>query len=107
MRADRQERIYVIDDLVQAEFEWPTYDTSAIDDGADGAVIRAPINGRVAKLHVRAGDSVEKGTRIAIVEAMKMEHVVTATATGTIEKIAAQEGDQITQGALIAAVALG
>jgi 3-methylcrotonyl-CoA carboxylase alpha subunit len=106
MRADRQERIYVIDDLVQTEFEWPAYDTSAIDDGADGAAIRAPINGRIAKLHVKAGDAVEKGTRVAVVEAMKMEHVVTASAAGKIEKIATHEGDQITQGAIIAAVAL-
>ncbi len=104
MRADGHERIYVIDDLVQAEFAWPVYDTSAIDDGADGTSIRAPINGRVAKLYVKPGEAVEKGTRIAIVEAMKMEHVVTASATGRIDKVAAHEGDQITQGALIAAV---
>jgi 3-methylcrotonyl-CoA carboxylase alpha subunit len=99
--------VYVIDDLVQIEIAWPSYDASgAIDDG-DGSAIRVPINGRVAKLHVKAGDTIEKGARIAVVEAMKMEHVVTASAAGKVEKLNASEGDQVTQGAVLAAIAVG
>ena len=51
------------------------------------------------------GDSVAKGDRIAVVEAMKMEHVLHAARAGRIAKLAVKEGQQVTQGALIAALA--
>jgi 3-methylcrotonyl-CoA carboxylase alpha subunit len=84
------------------EFAWPTYDASAIDDGSGTGAVRAPINGRVAKLSVKAGDKVAKGDTIAIVEAMKMEHVLTAAIDGVIEKVGVSEGAQVNQGAMIA-----
>ena len=43
--------------------------------------------------------------RIAVVEAMKMEHVLHASRDGTIAKVAATEGAQVNQGALIASLA--
>ena len=46
-----------------------------------------------------------KGERIAVVEAMKMEHVLHAARDGTIGKLAVKEGQQVNQGALIAALA--
>ena len=82
----------------------PIYDASAIDDGATGDVVRAPINGKVARVFVAEGDVVEKGQRIAVVEAMKMEHVLTAGRAGTIAKVAVQEGAQVNQGALLVAL---
>jgi 3-methylcrotonyl-CoA carboxylase alpha subunit len=88
----------------QAVISRPTYDTSTVEDAGDGSTVRAPINGRVAKLFAKAGDKVEKGSRIAVVEAMKMEHVLSATAAGTVGKIAVSEGAQVAQGALIAAI---
>ena len=71
---------------------------------ATAAAVRAPIIGRVAKVFVAAGDTVAKGDRIAVVEAMKMEHVLHAPRAGRIAKIAVKEGDQVTLGALIAAL---
>ena len=82
----------------------PIYDASTIDDGATGDVVRAPINGKVARVFVAEGDVVEKGQRIAVVEAMKMEHVLTAGRAGTIAKVAVQEGAQVNQGALLVAL---
>ncbi len=99
-------RLSVIVDGVQTEFACPTYDASALDDGATGDTIRAPINGKVARIFVAEGDVVEKGARIAVVEAMKMEHVLHAARDGTIAKVAASEGQQVTQGTLIAALTL-
>jgi 3-methylcrotonyl-CoA carboxylase alpha subunit len=85
---------------------WPTYEASGIDaDDGDGASVRAPINGRVAKIFVAAGETVEKGARVAVVEAMKMEHVLVAQVAGTIDKVAASEGAQVTQGTVIATIA--
>ncbi len=98
-------RLLVVVDGVQTEIAAPSWDASAVDDGADGTAIRAPVNGKVARLFVAEGDAVDKGARIAIVEAMKMEHVLHATRAGTVAKVAAQEGEQVTQGTLI--VSLG
>jgi 3-methylcrotonyl-CoA carboxylase alpha subunit len=67
--------------------------------------VRAPIIGRVAKVFVTEGGTVAKGDRVAVVEAMKMEHVLHAPRAGKIARLAAKEGDQVTQGALIAALA--
>jgi 3-methylcrotonyl-CoA carboxylase alpha subunit len=96
--------LIAIADGRQVILSQPTYDASAIEDTGDGTTIRAPINGRVAKIFVKPGDVVEKGARIATVEAMKMEHVVAATATGTVGEIAVAEGAQVVLGAIIASV---
>ena len=91
--------------MQQIELRWPTYDASSVAEDGDGGSVRAPIIGRVAKLFVSEGDSVAKGDRIAVVEAMKMEHVLHAARAGRIAKLAVKEGQQVTQGALIAALA--
>ena len=63
--------------------------------------MRAPINGKVARVFVKAGDAVAKGDRLAVVEAMKMEHVLAAARDGVIASVAVGEGQQVNQGALI------
>jgi 3-methylcrotonyl-CoA carboxylase alpha subunit len=98
-------RLLVVADGVQTELALPTYDASEIDDGQTGDTVRAPINGKVARVFVSEGEAVAKGDRIAIVEAMKMEHVLHAARAGTIAKVAAREGQQVNQGALIASLA--
>ena len=94
------DRALVVADLVQTEIAWPTYDATT-DDTTSVSTIRAPINGRVAKLFVAPGAAVEKGARIAVIEAMKMEHILAAPRAGTIAKVAVAEGAQVVQGALI------
>ena len=97
--------LYVLHEMRQTELAWPAYEADAIDDAGDGDSIRAPIIGRVAKVFVKPGDAVAKGDRVAVVEAMKMEHVLHAPRAGKIARLAAKEGDQVTQGALIVALA--
>jgi 3-methylcrotonyl-CoA carboxylase alpha subunit len=96
-------KVYVPAGDREVRVEWPTYDLEAHEAG-DGSAIRAPINGRVAKLMVAEGQAVEKGQRIAVVEAMKMEHVLVAPVAGRIERLAVTEGQQVAQRALIAAI---
>ncbi len=72
---------------------------------ATAAASARPIIGRVAKVFVRKGEAVAKGDRIAVVEAMKMEHVLHAPRDGVIETVAAKEGEQVALGALIAVLA--
>jgi 3-methylcrotonyl-CoA carboxylase alpha subunit len=105
VRPDSGGRVYVIDDLAQIEISRPVHAAGMEAGAEDGDAARAPINGKVAKVFVRAGESVAKGDRIAVVEAMKMEHVLHAGRDGTIDKVAVSEGQQVAQGALIAALA--
>jgi 3-methylcrotonyl-CoA carboxylase alpha subunit len=97
--------VYVLCDMRQTVVSWPTFDVGAGQEGGDENAVRAPIIGRVAKVFVTPGATVAKGDRIAVVEAMKMEHVLHAPRAGRIDKLAAREGDQVAQGALIAALA--
>jgi 3-methylcrotonyl-CoA carboxylase alpha subunit len=97
--------LYVLFDMQQIELCWPTHDASSVEEAGDGTAVRAPIIGRVAKVFVAPGDTVAKGDRIAVVEAMKMEHVLHAPRAGRIDKLAVREGDQVTLGALIAGLA--
>jgi len=50
---------------------------------------------------VEAGATVTKGERVAVVEAMKMEHALLAPVDGTVSEIAASVGAQIAEGARI------
>jgi 3-methylcrotonyl-CoA carboxylase alpha subunit len=103
--AQAEGRVFATWGMQHAVVEWPAWDPASVEDGAAGGTIRAPINGKVARVFVAEGDAVEKGARIAVVEAMKMEHVLHAARAGTIAKVAAKEGQQVTQGALIASLA--
>ena len=93
--------LYAVFEGEQVEVRWPTYDADDIDDGHAGDVVRAPINGKVARVFVKGGDAVAKGDRLAVVEAMKMEHVLAAARDGVIASVAVGEGQQVNQGALI------
>ncbi len=102
VRSDGPGRVLVLDDLAQIEIARPEHDASGEGDGHGGDAVRAPINGKVAKVFVREGQAVAKGERIAVIEAMKMEHVLHVGRDGTIARLAVKEGQQVNQGALVA-----
>lgn len=62
---------------------------------AAGEVIVAPIAGKVVKLLVAVGDTVEAGQAVVVLEAMKMENEITAERGGTVTVIHAQPGGSI------------
>ncbi|QDC10150.1 3-methylcrotonyl-CoA carboxylase [Oceanicola sp. D3] len=66
----------------------------------EGAIL-APMPGVVRSLHVRAGETVQAGDRLAVMEAMKMEHVMRAPHDGVVAELAVAAGDQLEAGALI------
>jgi 3-methylcrotonyl-CoA carboxylase alpha subunit len=70
------------------------------DRDADGAV-RAPMHGKVVAILVETGDAVRRGQRIAVIEAMKMEHALTAPFDGTVGEITAEVGGQVAEGAIV------
>ncbi|MGH3407584.1 MAG: acetyl-CoA carboxylase biotin carboxyl carrier protein subunit, partial [Streptosporangiaceae bacterium] len=64
----------------------------------------APMPGTVVRVAVAAGDKVEAGAPVVILEAMKMEHVVTAPAAGVVAEVAVQAGQAVDAGAELARV---
>ena len=64
--------------------------------------IRAEMVANVWKVVASAGDAVEDGDTLVILESMKMEIPVLAESSGTIAEIAVNEGDVIQEGDLIA-----
>jgi 3-methylcrotonyl-CoA carboxylase alpha subunit len=70
---------------------------SAGPEEGDGGV-RAPMHGRVAALFVVEGDTVETGQRLAVVEAMKMEHALTAPFAGVVCEVVSAVGEQVEMG---------
>lgn len=69
--------------------------------GAGAGLVLAPMPGLVKSVFVAAGDHVEKGARLAILEAMKMEHTLTAGRDGTVAEVLAKAGDQVEAGAAL------
>jgi acetyl-CoA/propionyl-CoA carboxylase biotin carboxyl carrier protein len=57
---------------------------SSLTPGLEGAEVLAPMPGSVVEVKVDTGDRVEQGDPIVVVEAMKMEHVLTAPAAGIV-----------------------
>ncbi|HEV3431700.1 MAG TPA: 5-oxoprolinase/urea amidolyase family protein [Paraburkholderia sp.] len=64
----------------------------------DCRAIGADVSGSVWKLLVAAGERVEEGQDVAILESMKMEVTVSALAAGVVESLACAEGDAVTAG---------
>ena len=58
----------------------------------------APMPGKVIALIAEAGATVEKGAPLLILEAMKMEHTITAPAAGTVKGFHFAVGDQVGDG---------
>ena len=67
---------------------------SAAETLGDGSVI-APMHGALLEIFVKAGDVVSKGQRLAILEAMKMQHEILAEIDGTVSGIHVQSGTQV------------
>ncbi|MFT0545221.1 biotin carboxylase N-terminal domain-containing protein [Allopusillimonas ginsengisoli] len=70
-------------------------DESSAHDGG----LTAPMPGKIISLTVKAGDKVSRGDALLVMEAMKMEHTITAPADGTVEEVFFDVGDQVTDGA--------
>jgi 3-methylcrotonyl-CoA carboxylase alpha subunit len=70
---------------------------------ADGAIL-APMPGKVIAVDVAKDDIVTAGQRLMVLEAMKMEHALTAPFDGTVSELNASEGGQVQVDALLAVV---
>jgi propionyl-CoA carboxylase alpha chain len=64
----------------------------------------APMPGGVVRVAVAEGDTVEAGQLLVVLEAMKMEHAVHATAAGTVTSVSVTEGDQVETGRILVVI---
>ena len=64
----------------------------------DGNLIEAPMPGLVRVVDAKVGQTVTKGDRLAVLEAMKMEHSLLAARDGVVAEVLAQAGDQVEAG---------
>ncbi|WP_204114818.1 acetyl/propionyl/methylcrotonyl-CoA carboxylase subunit alpha [Shimia biformata] len=75
------------------------------DDAAGGNVILAPMPGLVKSIFAKPGQTVAAGDRLAILEAMKMEHSLLAARDGVVAEVLASAGDQVQEGAALIVLA--
>jgi len=74
-------------------------------EGAAGGAVTAPMHGKLLALLVAKGETVRKGQRLAILEAMKMEHALVAPVDGVVADVLASPGKQVAEGATVLVVA--
>jgi acetyl-CoA/propionyl-CoA carboxylase biotin carboxyl carrier protein len=72
--------------------------------GAGAAALNAPMPGTVTVVKAAVGDLVTKGQPLMILEAMKMEHVITAPYDGTVEQLRVTAGGTVAMDELLAAI---
>jgi 3-methylcrotonyl-CoA carboxylase alpha subunit len=65
----------------------------------EGGRLTAPMSGKIVAVLVAQNANVEKGVPLLIMEAMKMEHTITAPSKGLVEEILYAVGDQVAEGA--------
>ena len=68
-------------------------------------LVTAPMPGKVVRVLVQAGDAVEAGQGLLVVEAMKMQNELRAPKSGRVEKLLVAEGQAVNTGDTLAVVA--
>jgi 3-methylcrotonyl-CoA carboxylase alpha subunit len=71
----------------------------AQDEDTRSGSLAAPMPGKIVQVLSRAGDTVKKGQALLILEAMKMEHTITAPADGVVKEVHFAAGEQVLEGA--------
>jgi pyruvate carboxylase subunit B len=80
-------------------------DTTAATAAPTGpAPVRAPMPGLIVRVNVHVGDEVEAGQGVVVMEAMKMENELRATAAGRVKSIEVVPGAAVEKGTLLVAL---
>ncbi|MNC60946.1 Glutaconyl-CoA decarboxylase subunit gamma [compost metagenome] len=83
--------------------DWRPNAAGAGASASDGG-LRAPMPGKIVAAPAKAGDAVTKGQPVVVLEAMKMEHALTAPFDGMVAEFNVAVGDQVMDGAVLAVV---
>ena len=75
---------------------------TAVDSGhGHQGGLSAPMNGSIVRVLVTVGQSVEAGSQLVVLEAMKMEHSIRAPQAGVIKALYCQEGEMVSEGSAL------
>ena len=72
--------------------------TPAMEGPPGSVAVRAAMQGTIVSIDVREGDLVREGQQLLVMDAMKMEHVITASTGGLVLQIAVSVGDAVYEG---------
>jgi biotin carboxyl carrier protein len=90
--------------LIEVVDERTAYIRSLVGSGTAGScpgVLRAPMPGLVVRVPVTPGDRVTAGASLVVLEAMKMENELKATAEGVVESVAVAPGQVVEKGQIL------
>jgi len=66
--------------------------------------VEAPMPGRIIKIHVQVGQTVEYGDALMIVEAMKLENEISCESSGVVKEIKVNVGNMVDSGDIVAVI---
>jgi 3-methylcrotonyl-CoA carboxylase alpha subunit len=82
-----------------------TEDSLQVAGGGEQGSLLTPLPGTVVAVHVSSGQAVNRGAPLVTVEAMKMEHTLTAPSDGVVSRIAFGLGERVAAGAVLVELA--
>ena len=94
-------RMFVTDEGTTFAVEFAEPRGTGTSHGIHDGEIEAPMPGKVTAVEVAKGEKVAKGQRLLTLEAMKMEHALTAPFDGAVAELNATPGAQVTEGQLL------
>ena len=77
---------------------------AAAPASAGGTKVTSPLPGVILDVAVKEGDAVKKGDKVIVLEAMKMENVIEATADGVIKEIKVKKTDSVLEGDVLVVI---
>ncbi|MBC3873656.1 acetyl/propionyl/methylcrotonyl-CoA carboxylase subunit alpha [Undibacterium flavidum] len=93
------EHFHVFSQGVHTDLHYNDVLAHAGEAEAEGGRLTAPMPGKIVAVLVKNGQEVKKGEALLIMEAMKMEHTISAPHDGVVEEVLYAVGDQVTEGA--------
>ena len=77
----------------------------AAKPAGEGKAVTSPLPGVIIEVSVKEGQTVKAGQKVAVIEAMKMENEIQASADGTVTAVLVNKGDSVLEGAEIVKIA--
>jgi propionyl-CoA carboxylase alpha chain/3-methylcrotonyl-CoA carboxylase alpha subunit len=96
--------LYIFEDGDVREFSFDEETATTAGGGVSNGVVLSPMPGRITAVQAEAGAAVRKGAPLVTLEAMKMEHALTAPFDGVVVELPVAVGDQVAEGATLARV---
>ena len=101
VRAERRETVVKSEPVVETKVAAPVEAAPAATSTTGGTTITSPMPGTILDVKVNVGDKVTFGQTLAILEAMKMENDIPATADGEVAEIKVKKGDAVETDAVL------